>query len=112
MIAPKPSVATRPKQLIPENKKDVNWAINNVDWCIAMSPFFRRTREDRWYNLYNGKRDFNRCKTIVQTYGIEYPVGKMKHIPLIRPLLHRLAGEQQDRPWSTSVRASDNDAID
>lgn len=112
MIAPKPSVATRPKQLIPENEKDTAWAINNIDWCIGMSPFFRRTKEDRFYNIYNGKRDQAKFKAITETYGIEFPVGKFKHIPLMRPLFHRLAGQQQDRPWGTIVRASDNDAID
>jgi len=111
MIAPKPSVATRPKQLIPENKKDINWCINNVDWCIAMSPFFRRTKEDRFYNLYNGKRDMDRFKSITETYGIKYPVGKMKHMPLVRPLLHRLQGQLMERPWGTTIRASDNDAV-
>lgn len=112
MIAPKPSVATRPKQLIPENQKDTAWAINNMDWCIAMSPFFRRTKEDRSYNLYNGKRDIEKFKTVTATYGVEYPVGKMKHFPLVRPMLHRLAGQLQDKPWGTQIRASDDDAVD
>lgn len=112
MIAPKPSVATRPKQLIPENKKDINWCINNIDWCIAMSPFFRRTKEDRFYNLYNGKRDMDRFKAVTATYGIEYPVGKIKHIPLVRPMLHRLAGQLQDKPWGITIRASDDDAVE
>lgn len=112
MIAPKPSVATRPKQLLPDSKKDISWAINNIDWCISMAPFFRRTKEDRFYNLYNGKRDMDRFKSITATYGIEYPVGKMKHMPLIRPMLHRLAGQLQDKPWGISIRASDDDAVE
>lgn len=112
MIAPKPSVSTRPKQLIPENQKNATWAIDNMDWCISMSPFYRRTKEERFYNLFNGKRDQERFSTITATYGIEYPVGKMKHFPLIKPLLHRQAGELQERPWGTTIRASDNDAIE
>lgn len=77
-----------------------------------MSTFSTRNKDEKLYNIYNGFRDTNKYKSITETYGIEFPVGKLKRIPLVRPLLHRLAGQQQDRPWGTIVRASDTDAID
>lgn len=112
MIIPKPSLAFRPLQVIPESKKNIEWIAANGDWAISMSPVYRNRHEDKLYDRYNGKRDESRFKHLSETYGIEFPGGKVEHIPLIRPLLDRLLGQQQDRGWGTQVRASDTDSTE
>lgn len=102
----------KPLQNIPEAQKTREWAITNVDWCIAMSPIYRKNREQQLYDRYNGIRDASRYNHITQTYGIEFPAGKLKHIPLVRPLINSVSGEQQERPFGNILRADDTDAID
>ena len=102
----------KPLQNIPENLKNRKWVIENIDWCIAMSPIYRRNKEQQLYDRYNGLRDANRFNHITKTYGIEFPAGKLKHIPLVRPLINAVAGEQQERPFGNIIRADDTDAID
>lgn len=101
----------KPLVNIPESQKTREWAINFVDWCIAMSPIYKKNREQQLYDRYNGYRDANKFKHITNTYGIEFPAGKLKHVPLVRPLMNRLSGEQQMRPFGTIARADDTDAV-
>lgn len=112
MIIPNPSLAMRPFQIIPESQKNNDWIAGTANWAISMSPFYRRTKEQKLYNRYNGKRDIDRFDHLSNTYGVEFPAGKVKHIPLIRPLLDRLYGQQQSRPWGNIVRSSDTDGQD
>lgn len=102
----------KPLKNIPEHLKTRKWVIENIDWCIAMSPIYRRNKEQQLYDRYNGLRDANRFNHITKTYGIEFPAGKLKHIPLMRPLINAVAGEQQERPFGNIIRADDTDAID
>ena len=106
------SVTNKPKQNIAESQKTRKWAIENVDWVIAMSPIYGSSPIDKMYNSYNGVRDDEQFKHLTETFGVEFPAGKIKHIPLIRPLLNSLQGEQQERPFIFNVRSEDSDAID
>ena len=106
------SVTNKPKQNIAESLKTRKWAIENVDWVIAMSPVYGSSPIDKYYNSYNGVRDDDQFKHLTETFGVEFPAGKIKHIPLIRPLLNSLQGEQQERPFNFSVRSEDTDAVD
>jgi len=106
------SVTNKPKQNIPESQKTRQWAIENVDWVIAMSPIYGSSPIDKQYNSYNGVRDDEQFKHLTQTFGVEFPAGKIKHIPLIRPLLNSLQGEQQERPFQFQVRSEDTDSVD
>lgn len=101
----------RPKQNVPESQKTEHWGMENVDWCISMYPLTLHDKFKKLYNLYNGIRDEDKFKHIEETYGIEFPAGKVKHIPLIRPLLNVLIGEQQERPLTYTVRSEDNDSV-
>ena len=104
-------VGYRPKQNIPEEFKDREWAIRNVDWCIAMSPIYWKNYDNHLYDIYNGIYKDEDYNNITKTYGIEFPAGKIKHIPLVRPLLNVLEGEYEQRPINFQIRADDNDAI-
>jgi hypothetical protein len=103
---------TKPLVNIPESQKTWEWATNFADWCIAMSPIYKKTKDQQLYDRYNGYRDANRYNHITKTYGIEFPAGKLKHIPLARPLLNALAGEQQERPLGFNVRTDDTDGVE
>jgi hypothetical protein len=105
------SVGVRPKQNIPENLKDEEWAKRNVDWCVSMSPIFVNPPEADLYDRYNGVRSEEAFNHITNTFGIEFPAGKLKHIPLARPLLNVLQGEVEERPLNFIVRAEDTDAV-
>ena len=105
------SVGNRPKQNIPEALKDILWAKRNIDWCISMSPIYNNKAEAQLYDRYNGLRNDDAFEHITKTFGIEFPAGKLKHIPLIRPLLNVLQGEMEERPMSFIVRAEDTDSI-
>lgn len=106
------SITNKPKQNIAESLKTRKWAVENVDWVIAMSPMYGASPIDKYYNSYNGVRDDQQFKHLTETFGVEFPAGKIKHIPLIRPLLNSLQGEQQERPFQFQVRSEDTDAID
>lgn len=105
------SVGSKPKQNIPENQKDLEWAKRNIDWCISMSPIYTKTKEKQLYDRYNGIRDDSAFDHITKMFGIEFPAGKLKHIPLIKPLLNVLQGEVEERPLNFIVRSEDTDSI-
>jgi len=105
------TVGYRPKQNIPEKFKDREWAIRNVNWCISVSPMYWKNQENSLYDLYNGEWSEEDYEAISKTYGIEFPAGKVKHIPLIRPLLNTLEGEYEERALNYQVRTSDTDSI-
>lgn len=104
-------VGNRPKQNIPEKFKDLEWAKRNIDWCVSMSPIYNYRKDADLYDIYNGLRSSDAFKHITETYGIEFPAGKLKHIPLIRPLLNVLQGEVEERPLNFIVRSEDTDSI-
>lgn len=101
----------RPKQNIPESSKDKDWAIRNIDWCISLSPMRWQEKESHYYDIYNGVYHNSDYKAITEMYGIEFPAGKLKHIPLIRPLLNALEGEFEQRAFNFQVRAEDTDSV-
>ena len=104
-------VPYRPKQNIPESQKTETWVKENGDWCISQIAYPARSLEDGYYDIYNGVRNEDKWNHITSTYGIEYPAGKLKHIPLIRPLLNALVSEQQERPLPFSPRGEDTESI-
>lgn len=102
----------KPKQNIPENQKDEIWCNENIDWCISMSPIWWRQKTDGYYALYNGERTEKQFEHITKTYGIEFPAGKLKHVPLIRPLATRILSEAEERIFEFSAHAEDTDSIE
>jgi len=105
------STGYRPKQNIPEELKDREWAIRNVDWCISVSPIYWKNYDNHLYDIYNGVYTEDDYKLITEQYGVEFPAGKIKHIPLIRPLLNLLEGEYEERSLNFQVKAEDTDSI-
>ena len=101
----------KPKQNIPESQKNEDWVKDNIDWCISMLPIFTRDKIDEQYDLFNGKRSQEAYSHITKTYGIEYPAGKMKHVPLIRPMFNELVSELEERNLDFSVYAEDPDSV-
>lgn len=106
------SYGFKPKQNIPEGQKNEEWASENVDWCISMSPMWWRTKSDEFYNLYNGVRSEQQFEHLTRTYGIEFPAGKIKHIPLTRPLINRILSEAEERQFEFSAHAEDTDSTE
>lgn len=106
------SYGFKPKQNIPESQKNEEWASENVDWCISMSPLWWRTKSDEFYNLYNGVRSEEQFEHLTKTYGIEFPAGKIKHIPLVRPLINRILSEAEERQFEFSAHAEDTESTE
>lgn len=106
------SYGFKPKQNIPESQKNEEWASENVDWCISMSPLWWRTKSDEFYNLYNGVRSEEQFEHLTKTYGIEFPAGKIKHIPLVRPLINRILSEAEERQFEFSAHAEDAESTE
>lgn len=105
------SVGYKPKQNIPESQKGEDWAMDNVDWCISMLPVFTKRQIDSSYDLYNGFRSPEDFLHITETYGIEMPAGKLKHIPLIRPMINELVSEMEERELKFSLFSEDPDSV-
>jgi hypothetical protein len=101
----------RPKQNIPEEHKDWEWARRNVDWCISMSPIYWKNYDNKLYDRYNGIRKDEDYDHISKTYGVAFPAGKVKHVPLVKPLLNVLEGEYEQRPLNFTVKSEDTDAV-
>lgn len=107
-----PNVYYKPKQNIPEFQKGFQWARSNMDWIISVIPSrFNNLVEKEQYDTYNGVRDAGAWDHITKTYGIEFPAGKLKHIPLIRPNLNELYGEAKMRELNWTLLSADNDAL-
>lgn len=106
------SYGFKPKQNIPESQKTEDWANENIDWCISMSPLWWRQTTDEYYTLYNGERSTKQFEHITKTYGIEFPAGKLKHIPLIRPLITRMLSEAEERIFEFTAHSEDSDSIE
>lgn len=101
----------KPKQNIPDSEKGEDWVIGNVDWCISMLPIFTKNAIDEQFDLFNGRRSSTAFNHITETYGIEFPAGKIKHIPLIRPMLNELQSEMEERNLDFSVFSEDPDSV-
>jgi hypothetical protein len=102
----------KPKQNIPESQKTETWVNENIDWCISLSPLWWKQKADEYYNTYNGLRSEDRFTHITKTYGIEFPAGKIKHIPLIRPLINRVLSEVEERMFEFTAHAEDAESIE
>lgn len=105
------TVGFKPQQNIPESRKTEQWCKSNIDWIISMSPIWWKQKTDYYYDLYNGKRDGSKWDSITKTFGVEFPVGKIKHIPLIRPMINRLLSEQEERPFNFVTHTEDTESI-
>jgi len=105
------SAGYRPKQNIPESQKDREWGIRNIDWYISISNPQLDEKESHYYDIYNGVYNNDDYKHITEMYGVEFPAGKIKHIPLVRPLLNVLEGEFEERAFNFQVRAEDTDSV-
>lgn len=103
----------RPQQAIPESEKTLDWAKANIDYCIAMSPVAYSDSDPFQDQLdrYNGKRDRRKYEHLTKTFGPEFPINKIKHIPLIRPLLNELQGEYEELGIDFTVFFMDNDSV-
>lgn len=102
----------KPKQNIPESRKNETWAMENVDWTISMCPLFVNRKIEDWYALYNGQRTQNQFDHITKTYGVEFPAGALKHIPLVRPLLNRILSEAEERQFEFAATSTDTESIE
>lgn len=105
------TVGFKPKQIIPESEKTRDWAISNVDWCISMLPVFTKRHIDHYYDIYNGRRSNEDYRHITETYGIQFPAGKLKHNPLIRPMINELQSEMEERGLNFNVYSEDPDSV-
>jgi hypothetical protein len=107
-----PNIYYKPKQNIPESQKGPEWVKQNADWIISVIPSrFRNQDDSESYNLFNGVRDDEQWDHITKTYGVEFPAGKIKHIPLVRPLVNELYGEAKERQLNWTVLSADNDSL-
>lgn len=106
------SYGFKPKQNIPESQKDEDWCNENIDWCISMSPLFWKQKTDDYYALHNGDRTSRQFEHITKTYGIEFPGGKLKHIPLIRPHVTRILSEAEERIFEFSAHSEDDESTE
>lgn len=100
----------KPRQVIPESKKNRDWATSSIDYFISLTGYGVDSVR-RLYNAYNGIRDEEDFKYLTETYGIQYP-AKLKHIPLIKPMIDNLRGEEWKRGLDYVVRSEDSNSIE
>lgn len=107
---PKTTFGYRPKSLLPESMKTEEYCIESIDWCIsqALSQMHIRKKILGWYNRFNGIRNQSDYDHITKTYGIEMPAGKIKNIPLVRPLITRLLSEVEERIFEFNAELFDS----
>jgi hypothetical protein len=101
----------RPLQHIPESEKNWDWAVENMDYCIAQCPTYYANEYDEQYDRYNGKRDRKKMNHLTNTFGPEFPINKIKHYPLVRTLLNELQGEYEELKLDFTVFFTDTDSI-
>lgn len=104
------AIGYRPKQMIPETEKTAEWVMDNADYHISQFGTMRAPEDDLAYDLYSGKRDEAQFNVLTKTYGIDFP-EKVKHYPLVRPLLEQLVGEEWKRSLNFTVRTEDVDSL-
>lgn len=109
---PVPSSSSyEPRQNIPEREKTYDWTKRNIDHIVSLCAIRSDSPEKQAYDRYNGKRNDAMFEHITRTYGIDFPEGKLKHIPLIRPMVNKLYTEQASRPFDYTTRSEDTESI-
>lgn len=99
----------KPNKLVPESEKTDTWLKAMADWIIETTSGLADTHEDV-YSMFNGVRDNEQLNYITKTFGVEFP-AKIKHIPLIRPKLNYLIGEEQERGVEFNLFSQDTESI-
>ena len=98
-----------PSQLVPEKDKTEDWYKANIDDIIAQCGSDKRDVHKQ-FRIYDGEYNGEDFSYITSTFGIDFP-AQLKHIPLVRPLLEVLKGEEWARPLSFTVYTEDDDSI-
>lgn len=104
-------VGFRPSRLLAESQKTEQWAKETADWCIAHANIQDNPKILSLYDMYNGQRDNTQFDYITKTFGVDFP-AKLKHVPLVRPKINRLVGEEQERGVDLQVISVDRDSVD
>ena len=104
-------VGFKPAGLLPESQKTEQWIKDTLDWIIAHANVQDQPKLLSLYDMFNGKRDNTQLDYLTKTFGIDYP-AKIKHIPLVRPKLNRLIGEEQERGLAFELFSVDRDSVD
>ena len=101
-----------PTQNIPESDKDKAWAKKCVMSIVMMSLGSRNMKfKDKFcYDLYNGIFDENDFDYLRKVDQYEYP-AKIRFIPLLRPKLDLLRGEETRRPINFRVFTCDTTSL-
>lgn len=95
--------------MIPESEKTADWMMDNADY-ISSQFGENDPDDDLAYNLHAGIRDDEQFNSLTKTYGIDYP-EKVKHFPLVRPLLEQLSGEEWRRALRFGLHSQDIESI-
>ena len=101
-----------PTQNIPESDKDFKWAKKCVQSIVMMSLGSRNLKfKDKFcYDLYNGIFDENDFDYLRKVDNYEYP-AKIRFIPLLRPKMDLLRGEESRRPLNFRVYTCDTTSL-
>jgi len=101
-----------PTQNIPESEKDKLWAKKCVQSIVWMSLGSRNMKfKDKFcYDLYNGIFDENDFDYLRKVDQYEYP-AKIRFIPLLRPKMDLLRGEESRRPLNFRVFTCDTTSL-
>ena len=105
-------IYNKPQQLLPDSKKNEQWCKDNIDYRIAISTLYDREKEiDReCYRRFYGERNYKDFEYLSKEFGIQYP-AKFKFIPVVKPILDTLIGEELNRVRNYYVRAIDEKSI-
>ena len=101
-----------PTQNIPEKDKDKSWAKKCVMNIVMMSLGSRNMKfKDKFcYDLYNGIFDENDFDYLRKVDNYEYP-AKIRFIPLLRPKMDLLRGEESRRALNFRVFTCDTTSL-
>jgi len=108
-------------QAIPFAKKDLDWAIKNIDYFIGMSIFGttnqvynNKLEMQKAYEAYDGDLNMEEYRDILEPLGINTPknIGpelKVRNFPIIKPTIDLIYDTYVLKPKNATVLAIDAD---
>jgi hypothetical protein len=107
-----------PKQKIPKSKKTEQWYKQCTDHFITEASFnsVGRTHIQKLYELANNELHESLYRYVTNPYNsaksknFNFP-AKIRHYPIIRPVLDLLMGEKAKRPFNYTVVSKNEDSV-
>jgi len=101
-----------PSQNIPESEKNQAWIDNNIQAIKRLAGYnlLERERDLFCYDMYNGVLPENQFDYLRKIESYEFP-AKIRHIPIQRPRIDLLIGQELGRPIRLRTFCTNKDRV-